>query len=56
MSDNIITFGDWKREYWNDLYNIFNIIHKKYQGNFENDWDKFDKFCLNVFKRDNCIE
>ncbi len=54
--DNLYTFQEWKQENWNDLYNVFNIIHKKYQGNEDNDWDKFDKFCLLVFKRDNDIE
>ena len=54
--DSINTYNYWKGVYWNDLYNMFNIIHKKYQGHFENDWDKFDNFCLFVFKKDNYIE
>jgi hypothetical protein len=56
MTDNIITYSDWKDEYWHDLYNMFNIIHKKYEGNSDNDWDKFNRFCLFVFKKDNYIE
>jgi hypothetical protein len=56
MSDNIVTFGDWKEEYWHDLYNMFNIIHKKSRGECENDWEIFNKFCLFVFKKDNFIE
>ncbi len=54
--DNIITYRDWIHVYWNDLYNMYNIVFKKYGGEFENDWDKFDRFCLFVFKKDNSIE
>lgn len=52
----IITYSEWKREYWGDLYNMFNIIHKKYNREYNNDWIKFDKFCLFIFKKDNSIE
>lgn len=54
--EDMYTFQEWKIEYWNELYNLFNIVHKKYQGNYDNDWNKFDEFCIFVFKKDHNIE
>lgn len=49
----MISYNDWKIVYWSHLYNMFKMIDNKYG---ETDWNKFDRFCIFVFKKDNNIE